>query len=87
MREDLKRCRTDSEQSDLSIDSELSEMSGKFESCASITPTASGDVDSIKLNSIKFHFNFLPEDFDKRCCVAEKNELERAIQISLIEEQ
>lgn len=87
MREDLKRCRTDSEQSDMSIDSDLSEMSGKFESCASITPTASHDADSIKLNSIQFHFDFQPEDFVQRRYVKGKTGLDRAIHISLMEDQ
>lgn len=87
MREDLKRCRTDSEQSDMSLESELSEMSGKFETCTSITPTASPDVDSVTLNSIKFHFSFQPEDFVKRSCVEGKTGLDRAIHISLMEDQ
>mmetsp|Transcript_93798 Transcript_93798/g.183919 ORF Transcript_93798/g.183919 Transcript_93798/m.183919 type:complete len:105 (+) Transcript_93798:102-416(+) len=62
-RDDTKRFRAESEQTDLSMESELSEISEKFDSSTSITPTSSLKCGSLELGSIKCEFTFQPEDF------------------------
>jgi hypothetical protein len=63
LRLEIKRSRTDSEQTDLSIDSDLSDMSEKFETSTSLTPTSLPTSDPLQLHTIRCEFTFQPEDF------------------------
>jgi hypothetical protein len=63
LRLEIKRSRTDSEQTDLSIESDLSDMSDKFETSTSLTPTSFPISDPLQLHTIRCEFTFQPEDF------------------------
>jgi hypothetical protein len=86
LRDEFKRSRTDSEQTDSSLDSELSDVSERFERVACVTPTSTGDAEGVKLSTIQFHFNFQAQDFSKSSAKVSAG-LDRVIHLSLVRDQ
>ncbi len=87
LRLEIKRSRTDSEQTDLSVDSDLSDMSEKFESSASLTPTSLPTSNSLQLTTIRCEFIFQAEDFTMGSSGKAKNTLGSALRKNMLEKQ
>lgn len=83
-RADIKRCRTDSEQTDFSMDSDLSDISEKFENSASLTPRKE---DTLELTTIRCQLSFPAEELNVNRRVFGRTALDRVIRQETLENQ